>query len=37
MNRAAVESGFRRVFALVATLGALAMLAIGGGASFRGL
>jgi len=37
MNRAAVKSGLRRMVALVATLGALAMLAIAGGASFRGL
>ena len=37
MNRAAVKSGLQRVIALVATLGALAMLAMAGGASFGGL
>ena len=37
MNRAAVTSVLRRIVALVATLGALAMLAMAGGASFGGL
>jgi hypothetical protein len=37
MNRAAVKSGLGRMIALLATLGALAMLAIAGGASFSGL
>ena len=37
MNRGVAESGVRRLIALVATLGALAMLAMAGGASFGGL
>ena len=37
MNRAAVKSGLQRVIALIAALGALAMLAMAGGASFGGL
>jgi hypothetical protein len=37
MDRAAVKSRLGRIVALIATLGALAMLAMAGGASFGGL
>jgi hypothetical protein len=37
MNRAAVKSGVGRFIALLASLGALATLALAGGASFSGL
>jgi hypothetical protein len=37
MYRDAVKSGFRRLTALLASLGALVMLALAGGASFGGL
>ena len=37
MTRAAVKSGLRRTVALIASLGALAALAMAGGASFGGL
>ena len=37
MSRAAVRSRVRRAVALVASLGALAMLALAGGASFGGI